>query len=253
MSPASAHEPSATLVIVSHDEASIVLDVRTPLEAYDIAYGSDLAADPAEVAASANPHLISQLEDTVSISYADGPSWTTSVSKLGTTEVDGAPNLSVRLTATPPTGVSAGKVELDWLFITGTFDSHKVFVVHAENVSTVLRAETFSPASILGLITAQDSVLAIERHLCNTFSHRLRTLPRGPGPPLVSVPCGARSRSAAPRLDQHGNTSRHADCGLHCRPLDQPGGHHSGPDQFSCRTDRTGRAVTILVTAVHAI
>ena len=149
-------------MIVSHDKDSLVLDVRAPLEAYDMAYGTDLAADPTDAVAAAKTGLISQLEDTVSISFADGPSWTTSITNVGTAEINGAPNLSVRLVATPPAGLVPGPVELNWRFITGYFDTHKVFAVLAENVSTVLQAKTINPATILGVLTAQESVLTIE-------------------------------------------------------------------------------------------
>ena len=257
-SPASAHEPEATLVIISHDEASLVLDVRAPLEAYDIAYGSDLVADPTIAVAAAKTGLISQLEETVSISFADGPSWTTSITKVGTAEVKGAPNLSVRLVATPPAGVVTGPVELHWLFITGFFDSHKVFAVLDENVSTVLQAKTINPGTMLGVITAQDSVLTIEDRAPNaTFTTLFRIgfehFREGPDHLLFLclVALGAARRrhgwaSTAKRLALltvaftvgHSISLAATTLGLISVPV---------------ALIETGIALTILVTAVHAI
>ena len=257
-SPASAHEPEATLVIISHDEASLVLDVRAPLEAYDIAYGSDLVADPTNAVAAAKTGLISQLEETVSISFADGPSWTTSITKVGTAEVKGAPNLSVRLVATPPAGVVTGPVELHWLFITGFFDSHKVFAVLDENVSTVLQAKTINPGTMLGVITAQDSVLTIEdRAPTATFTTLFRIgfehFREGPDHLLFLclVALGAARRrhgwaSTAKRLALltvaftvgHSISLAATTLGLISVPV---------------ALIETGIALTILVTAVHAI
>ena len=258
-SPASAHEPAATLVIVSHDEDSLVLDVRAPLEAYDIAYGTDLAADPTNAVAAAKAELISQLEETVSISFADGPSWTTSITKVGTAEVKGAPNLSVRLVATPPAGVVTGLVELHWLFITGFFDSHKVFAVLDENVSTVLQAKTINPASILGVITAQDSVLKIDDRVAPsaTFTTLFRIgfghFREGPDHLLFLclVALGAARR-------RHGWASTASRLALLTAAFTV--GHSIslaattlGLISFPVALIETGIALTILVTAIHAI
>jgi len=258
-SPASAHEPAATLVIVSHDKASLVLDVRAPLEAYDIAYGTELAADPTNAVAAAKNELISQLEEAVSISFADGPSWTTSITNVGTAEVKGAPNLSVRLVSTPPAGVVPGSVELNWLFIIGYFDTHKVFAVLDENVSTVLQAKTINSATILGVITAQESVLTIEDRAAPsaTFATLFRIgfehFREGPDHLLFLclVALGAARR-------RHGWTSTASRLALLTMAFTV--GHSIslaattlGLISFPVALIETGIALTILVTAVHAI
>ena len=194
----------------------------------------------------------------MSISFAGGPSWTTDISSVGTVDVKGAPNLTVRLVAKPPDGVVARSVELDWLFITGYLDSHQVFVVIAENVSTVLQAETINPATILGVITAEDSVLLIEDQAPRaTFTtlFRIGFEHFREGPDHLLFLCLVALGAARRRHGWTSTTSR-----LAVLTLAFTVGHSIslaattlGLFRLPVALIESGIALTILVTAVHAV
>ncbi|MBU1802659.1 MAG: HupE/UreJ family protein [Actinobacteria bacterium] len=160
-SPATAHEPTATLVSVTGDASGITLDVRVPLDRYDFAYGTDLAEDPEAGVAAASSDLDARLQNTVEVS-AGGIAWDLEVGVLETTEVNDVANLAVEITATPPPVAATGPVELRWTLITDTVYSHKVYVVRARDAEAVIASPTVEAADILGLITTQQPKLLID-------------------------------------------------------------------------------------------
>ena len=167
-SPASAHQPGSTLVVVSTGgtaaRPTLLLDVQVPISRLDFAYHRGLAADPGSQVRVQRGWLEGLFTENVAVRSVDGAAdrtggattWDVVVEDLALDRAQGKRTIHAELTATPSADVAAdgeAVVELTWQVITDIVYSHKVYVGGRDGTGKV---------QLVGMLTHQDDTVRLQ-------------------------------------------------------------------------------------------
>ena len=126
--PASAHEPGATLLVVTTTGADVQFAALVPLDRLENALGTELTDDPSVVVGKLRPTVVDLFETKVAVVASALTAWSLRVDNLDVTRVDKVDSLEARFTATPPAGHPIGDFELRYEVVTDIDHTHKVYV-----------------------------------------------------------------------------------------------------------------------------
>ncbi|MGY1620818.1 HupE/UreJ family protein [Geodermatophilus sp. SYSU D00965] len=149
-------ETSAVLLTVGADEVD--LDLQIPLDRYTLATGSEVAADPAGVAA-AEADVAAYVAGHLALSDENG-AYDVAVTSVELGTVDDLPTLLVDVAATPA-GSAVGDVVLDYDAVSERIATHDVYVSVVSDWSAGVLPE--GEPELIGVLTGEESTIALDR------------------------------------------------------------------------------------------
>ncbi|MEZ5374639.1 MAG: HupE/UreJ family protein [Microthrixaceae bacterium] len=126
-SPAGAHEPGMSAVLLDVGDTEVAAELQLPLDRLEIAVDQPLTDAPGEVVDTYGAMLTAYIGDHVAASGDDGEPWDVSIGTVSLSTIDGVDHLIAPATLTPPSGV-VGDFTLDYDVILEFLLSHEIVV-----------------------------------------------------------------------------------------------------------------------------